>query len=301
LIIIEFIYIEFLSQTLLSKIVKIGFTLIFIILLIFYIEFDFINKLSLRTFGIICLISLITSILYEVIRALKMRIILKENMSKIDLIKINIISYFYIITTPGGLGDVSRGILWKKKSSENKSLKFYSLILIFERILTILIPSIISLYTFNLLFSVIDTFYIIPILIVFTFIVFFSVYFIANFISKKMRYEIKYNKLDILKLFFIEITLLCLISYQVYLVLMIFGIRINFHYILASLSLSNIIAIIPISLGGFGIRELSFSYILISILGQFNLIETTSILLFTIFFNQIVLAIIGMWLNLKSI
>jgi len=243
-------------------------------------------------------ISVVFIVLFYILQTLKWFIIAKKqkiNLSFKEAFKINLISNFYGFVTPGKIGTITRMNYLKKKGAETgKGLSNF----ILDKILDIC-----SLFALTIIFGFILYKEIIPmkylylILIAFVLLVvlFFVFYkreysrFLLKVIYKKFipnRFKEKSRALfnsfyeDIppvssLMFYFIINFITWIVNYAiVYFVGLSLGINVSFAYFLIILPISTLIAQIPITIDGFGTRE-------ITLIGLFGILGISAIKVFS--------------------
>lgn len=229
-------------------------------------------------------------------------IILLENYKKISLkdsTVINLIAFLYNIFLPAKIGDIFRVF------QSNISKKFYTnciILTFFEKIISFgclifiviicskiqnnFIWAAVFLFIFYLLFSKYNTQKLFNILN--RIIIFFS----------KKKYKLKKELFSdmrgkVIKFFLVDILIWCLIFFQIFLISIDIGLNLSFIDIGFIFGCSILIGLIPISFGGFGLRDL---IILNSLQGY---ISQNDILTLLFFFNlrYFIPAILGFIFN----
>lgn len=243
-------------------------------------------------------VSIIFIIIFYILQTLKWFVIAKKQ--KIDIsfkeaFKINLISNFYGFVTPGKLGTVIRTSYLKKKGTEtgkglsnfviDKILDLCSLFVLTIGLGIFLYQKIISVGIFYLL---IVTF----ILIISLFLLFYKKEF-SRFLLKfvyhhlvpkraKEKSKVLFNSfyqdlppISALAGYFILNLITWIVNYSIiYLVGLSLGINVNFAYFLMILPISTLIAQIPITIDGFGTRE-------ITLIGLFGILGVSAVKVFS--------------------
>ncbi len=230
-------------------------------------------------------ISIIFIILFYILQTLKWFVIARKQ--KIDIsfkeaFKINLISNFYGFVTPGKLGTVIRANYLKKKGAETgKGLSNFVIDKILDLcslfVLTIWFGFIVykEIISVEYLYFILGAF---ALLITLFFIFYKKEYskFLLRFVYKKLipnkmkeKSRTLFNSfyedlppLSSLLFYFIINLITWVVNYAVvYLVGLSLGINVNFVYFLIILPISTLIAQIPITIDGFGTRELTLIFL----------------------------------------
>ena len=243
----------------------------------------------------------------EIFVSLRLKNILNIYPNKItilNIIGINIKSFFLFFVVPGGIGaDISRFLNFKRLKSQNQNINFLEII-VFDRLVGI--SSMFTFLFFSFLFvkeEIIEIFNFdlgdnVNLLFFFLIFIFFLSYFLKNYIKKELfvkraKHKIS-NYLDnlalILKSFFFSlITNICLIL-PIFFISITLEFDIDLIEICFVISASVFLSMIPISLLGVSGLELG-SYFLYSILGLES--EKAFFLVFSLFLFRFLLASIG--------
>ena len=166
--------------------------------------------------------------------------------------------------TPAKIGDIAR--LWIMKENYGIDKKDSFVAYIFDRIQ--------DLY-FLVLFALISLLFIIelnvPKYVYALFIMFLVFYAFKNFfinqIEKTSHYmqKIKTNFLFEIKIFIINLFAFFLYFLQVYILTEAMNLNIDFLFVVAVVSISSIVILVPISIGGLGVREGIFIFLLANV------------------------------------
>lgn len=178
--------------------------------------------------------------------------------------------YVYVETlylsyvTPGKIGDIAR--LWIMKENYGIDKKDSFAAYIFDRVQDLYFLVLFSL--FSLLFVIeLD----VPKYVYLLFMMFLVFYIFKNFfinqIQKFSQYiqKIKTDLLFETKIFIINIFAFFLYFLQVYILAKAMNLNIDFLFIVAVVSISAIATFVPISIGGLGVREGIFIFLLASV------------------------------------
>ncbi|MEK6913533.1 MAG: lysylphosphatidylglycerol synthase transmembrane domain-containing protein [Nanoarchaeota archaeon] len=251
-------------------------------------------------------ISVIFIIIFYILQTLKWFIIAKKqkiNLSFKEAFKINFISNFYGFVTPGKLGTIIRADYLKKKGAEtgkgisnfviDKMLDICSLFILTIGFGFLLYQKVISEAS---LYIILGMF----VLIIILFLVFYKkkysrvllkfVYekLIPNRMKEKSRnlfnsfYE-DIPPLSYLLFYFIVNLITWVVNYAiVYLIGLSLGINVNFFYFLMILPISTLVAQIPITIDGFGTRE-------VTLIGLFGILGISAIKVFSMSMLSIII------------
>lgn len=276
----------------------------------FQILFDSINKFNLLSYFLILSIYSLSQIIYS----FKWYVILKQKCSFLVLFRLNFISFFYSTFLPGQIaGDVAKG--WKlSKIHPNKGEIVMSVI--FDRItglIGLIIAGIIGIilseseYIFNLKIPLI----IISVIILIFFIItsrsesYDFLLYLTNKIHKKVGFDGFFTKFVTLlefcnkeKMgliiilytsflgFIFQVVNVCLI----YLVSEVLSLHVSFFDWLWIFTVISLTVILPVTIGGIGLREAGF----IGLLSLFNIASEEALIVSTMVFALNILgAIIG--------
>ena len=166
--------------------------------------------------------------------------------------------------TPGKLGDIAK--LWIMKSEFGIDKKDSIFAYFFDRLQDLMLL---------LFFSIISLFFIIDIdvsnyLYIFL-ICLLCLYFIKNHIVRFVDKRIKITTLPKIKLFFelklltLSLVIFAVFFFQVLMLSKAIGLNIDYLFIVALMSISSLAVLIPISIGGLGVREGVYVYMLSTI------------------------------------
>jgi hypothetical protein len=251
-------------------------------------------------------ISIIFIIILYVLQTLKWFVIAKRqkiNITFREAFKINFISNFYGFVTPGKLGTIIRADYLKKKGAEtgkglsnfviDKTLDIISLFILTLGFGFFLYNKIISVNSLYILFGMF-------ILIIVSFLLFYKKSyskFLLRFVYEKLipnRMKEKSRNLfnsfyedlpplhSLLFYFLINLTT-WIVSYTiVYLIGLSLGINVSFVYFLMILPISTLVAQIPITIDGFGTRE-------VTLIGLFGILGISAIKVFSMSMLSIII------------
>lgn len=177
-------------------------------------------------------------------------------------------------TTPGRLGEILKVMLMHKY--QNIGRKYGFLIYIFDRLQDILILSIVSCFGLLYIFYS-NNLYLVSILV---FIYIFTIVHrnkIYNWINLKFKFEneIKTSNQFEIKLLIVNLLIFLFQFSQPYFLAQSMSINISFFEISAIYSFSAILAALPISFSGLGVREMSY----IMILNHLNISKESAVTL----------------------
>jgi len=260
--------------------------------------------------------------IFLLIQPLKWFVIAKKQGIKIPFLyafKINLISNFYGFVTPGKLGTVIRADYLKKKGTETgKGLSNF----VIEKILDLCSLFIFAI-GFGLLFykKILPPEYLYLLLIIFgIMLVLFLIFcrkknskiilrFIyRKFVPKKLKEKSKilfhsfydnFPSLSFLGLcLFVNLCVWVLNYFIIYLIGLSLGIEVNFMLFLAIMAISTLVAQIPITINGFGTREIT----LIGLFGLFGIgaVKVFSMSLLSIMLISVLPSIISIYLVFKE-
>jgi len=202
-----------------------------------------------------------------------------KKISIINSIKVNLIAYTYNLILPAKAGDFLRFNFLGLKTNNQKKIFNFNLI---EKLISfITIFFLIFLSVFLIDFEYID--FVIKVsqrFKLYLFIFFIIILFALPFLIKKILVKISLNKLiPFNKLFFFDILIWCIIFFQILIAVEILDIKINYFEIIFIFGISIVAGLIPVSIGGFGVRDFVI----------FNLLSLNTpshdIFLLLIFFN----------------
>lgn len=229
---------------------------------------------------ILIFIPLITLVSFKFILLIKNY----KNINQKKSIKINLISSFYNIFLPAKLGDITRifySNIKKKDYLDCIAIMFYekTISLISISLIVFLSSSLIIEYFFEMFFLIV-LFFILT--FKFNYLIAATNYFIKMLNFKNIYLSKKSNKTirDNFHLFFLIDTIVWLIIFlQIFFISQGLDLDLTYTKILYIFGLSIIIGVIPVSFGGFGVRDI---FIFEALKNQ---IENSDILTLLIFFN----------------
>ena len=268
-------------------------------------------------------IALVFICIYLIFQTLKWFVIAREQkveMPFIDAFKINMISSFYGLVTPGKVGSVTRATYFGDyKGGTGKGFSNF----VIDKILDL--SSLFFLAVgFGFLFynniKVLSTAFLYVFIAIFVLIVCVSIMLYKKELSRhllrviyrliperlKERARLSFDSfyenipgLGFLSLVFILNLATWVITYAIfYFVGLSLGVNLSFTYYLAILPISTLVAQIPITISGLGIRELT----MISLFGLFNVeaVKVFSMSLITIVLSGVIPSIIAIFLTIKK-
>lgn len=199
----------------------------------------------------------------------------------IDSIKVNLISYIYNLVLPAKAGDLFRTSFLNLKNVNTKNNininlfeKGFSLLCL---VLIIFFFFIFSSYNLNFL---INSYIIGNKIIIFLIILLGSIFIFFLFYKRNaIKNFLEILSIKIKKIIIIDLIAWLLIFLQIYISLKIIKIELSFSDTILIFGLSIIIGLVPISIGGFGVRD----YVIFNLLN--NQIDNDKIVLLLIFFN----------------
>ena len=233
------------------------------------LEFSFIN-INFYFFFILFFIPIhgLLSLKYKFLINKYKKITFKES------VYVNLVGFSYSLILPMKGGDFFRQKYFKSSFNKNKFQKnIFLKINIAEKIISliaIILLIFISL-TLSNIFKALLIDYDLYIYLLFTIFVILSI-FIISLIKKKIIVPIS-------KIFIFDILIWLLQFYQIYLIFLFFNIDLNFPSIVIIFGLAIICGTLPISIGGFGVRD----YVILSIFLLLNLSDYLLVIL--MFFN----------------
>lgn len=243
-------------------------------------------------------ISVIIYLIFFLIGSLNLKILVDSLTKRINFLKLT--KYYFLswsigLLAPGKIGDFSLVYFLKK---ENIPLGRGIVIPLIDKLVTIIVLSILSIVGFFVFFTGMDALKLMVLLLIgFLVIVFFITDLGRTLIKKYIlrKYSIKFKgfsktffyflkkKKRILFLNFLLTITRVIITSMIYFVLFIsLGQKINLIYIILINAIGTIIALIPITISGLGIREVTAVF-LYNQIGVLNEITVTVYLTVTIF------------------
>lgn len=256
--------------------------LFFSIILIVYLY----NKVNLQTFIFylseikfiflfFSFLMLIPDTLFLYLKQKKLLSYFKKKIVRIKLLHVLNLSRLYSMPLPSALGTQLISFIQLSKHVSNKWLYFF--LSLFERINFVLVIILISLFTIlifqnqiGIFSSFFDQYKFLLYLL--TLIVFFSLLLPYRIIKILYFLKIKKKKLDNLtigiKSLYINFTIISFFWYlffflRIYFLILAVDVHLNYSTILLIISTNLLIQCIPISAGGVGLREFTFSYFFI--------------------------------------
>lgn len=259
---------------------------------------------------------IISVILFLIIQPLKWFVIARKQnikISFIDSFKINLISNFYGFVTPGKIGSVIRVNYLKKKGGNiGKGLSNFVIDKILDLSSLFILAIGLGLLFYN---EIIPSNYLFLFSIIFLFII--TAFFVFSkkknsrkilrfihhkFIPKKFKEKSKElfdsfydnfpSRSSLIFYFIVNLSVWIFNYFIVYLIGLSLGISINFIVFLSLLAISTLVAQIPITINGFGTRELT-------LIGLFSLFGVSAIKVFSM--SVLSLIIIGVIPSLIAI
>lgn len=306
----------------LKKILPFIGLILFIIYIVFTIDFEEIKEAFLRIPPIYVVISLALTIPGLIIRIYAWQIILKEQAIKISFLqsfKIFLIGYFYGSFTPGFYGQLMRIPYLKEKTGEPYGKLFVNTFIEitmrgFSVYLMILLGALFFLSSIKEIFYVILIWFIVFSSVIIYFInkergekVFFL--FVKYFIPKKFKVTLNrfistfykdFPRIRILMLpVFLSVITWFLIFTQYYVFVIALGLQISYIAFLFLFPIANVAGFIPITIAGIGIREITAITIFTTIYNV-SKEEILVVALMGFFIIDIVTAFIGFLLSLTE-
>jgi uncharacterized protein (TIRG00374 family) len=270
--------INYMNKKTLFKVIRIIIGVLILGLLLYSVDISKIyeNLIKLSIFSLILFI--LTYFVAWFFTALTTKIIISPLGFKINffkLFRIRAISWCIGQLLPGRIGEFSLVYLLKK---QNISTGVGGVIFVLDNIITLVILFLISIIGFFTFFTVQQSLQLIAIVCILFIIGSFFIFskmgrklitkhilrkysFIFEGFSKNLfSFFSKHYKYLILNLFVTLIKWVC-ISFIFYLLIILFGGSVPFHYVFLINSMTTIISLIPITLSGLGLRETSAVYL----------------------------------------
>jgi len=230
------------------------------------------NLIKINPFYIPILI--LISYVILVLGSINMGILIKplnKNIKFTKLLKYYILTWSIALVVPGRLGEFSLAYFLKKEQIEmGESFA----ILILDKLMTIGLYFIISLFGLMIFFNWEETFkIIIPFILLIACISFFIFhykgrYFITKYIlrkysskfkgfSKTLYWYFKNHKKELFINFIITFLKLIITTYMIYLIFLSFNQHVQFVSLLVILAILTILSLIPITFSGIGLKEVT--------------------------------------------
>ncbi len=178
---------------------------------------------------------------------------------------------------PGRLGDFSLGFILKKQIPASKVF----VVVLVDKLITLFIYSFLTIFGISYFFTDIDAFNAIAIILAFWLVLlialfsnkvrelavnlllkYFKTHKLAiTYFSETLTFILTKNKKSLGQNFILTIIRLITITLIFYTLFLSFNVTANWLHLMIIVAISTIIALIPISINGLGIRELSFVFL----------------------------------------
>ena len=224
--------------------------------------------------------------------SIRFYIILKKKINILEILLLNIKSFFFYFFLPVGIGSDIYRFQILNKDLNKKKIQIFNIILI-DRLFGLI--SFIFLSSFFFIF-VIENYFLFPLLILFPIIFFGFDKILNHFESLRINYFNELRLKEILCVSFFSVLSQIFLIISIYLVILLYDFNFHFFHTGFVISFSSILSLIPLSLFGLSATELS-SYTLYIFYGLNN--NEALFLTINHYFLKFSFSIVGVILYLK--